>query len=158
MRSAMLAALAIFAFTTSISSAGEWLGGQYWGQIGGCAYCGGSLYGLGYPYPYGDCGCESQAPTQAPLTSPHAIPQNPPLGVNAIANPQVPGLSVMPTSHVQHGEPPMAGRTYDDILPIAPSSLGAGVQTVTHSSMPERLTPPQHRLVAPNAWSAPRYR
>lgn len=39
------------------SAAGDWLGGQYFGQIAGCGHCGGSLYGT-YPYWLAHGGCE----------------------------------------------------------------------------------------------------
>ena len=79
-----------------------------------------------------------------------------------------PGVSVIPTGYTREIEAPSlrrdaAGRdasrrTYDSILPIAPARSTGDVKTTTHASEPERLTPPQHRIVAPNAWSGRLYR
>lgn len=166
------------AYPANMADAGEWLGGQYWGQISGCGHCGGSLYGVGYcgacpsPYPCDGCpyGCGNDL-----LDAQPAVPVGP-LNLfpgeaeevetrefEAIEDAFPPGVSVIPTSHTGKVEVSAARRnssrrTYDSILPIAPGPTAGDVKTITHTSQPERLKPPQHRIVAPNAWSGRLYR
>ena len=168
MRLSLLATLALFAFTFSAegTTAGEWLGGQYWGQISGCAHCGGSLSGLGYCYPQPCVGGAYprgevdawQQPSPTPLPAPHNVDELPNGAADGVVDPQVPGTSVIRTSHARQIEAPSPIRTFDHILPIAPRQTGGDVQTITHTPQSERLAPPRDRIVAPNAWSAPRYR
>ena len=166
MRCSMLAVvIAVFGCLPNAPAlAGDWLGGQYWGQISGCGHCGGSLYGLGYCGPCCD-GASWGEPVPAPLPTPHANNESTRNDRLGIEDPQVPGLAVIPTAHTRNLELPSSRRissdnsvrTYDDILPIAP---GRGdVQTIRHQSQPQRLAPPpRDRIVAPNAWSGRLYR
>jgi hypothetical protein len=157
--------VALCAVSLSTAQAGEWLGGQYWGQIGGCGHCGGSLYGG--LYGLGSCctsGCgydggawQQAAPPVAPFPQP-ILPGEAVEEVVPIPDPQPLGLDVIPTTHIVESSRRSAQGTFSDILPIAPSPSAADVKTITHTSRPERLAPPTPRIVAPNAWSAPLYR
>ena len=177
---AVLTVSLLCVFPANTAHAGEWLGGQYWGQISGCGHCGGSLYGVGYcptPYPWDGCPCDGAGGL---LDAQPAVPVGPRNlfpgeaeeveadAFEPIEDVLPPGSSVIPTSHMREIEGPSARRdsarrdasrrTYDSILPIAPAPSAGDVKTITHASEPERLMPPQHRIVAPNAWSGRLYR
>ena len=166
------ACLAFAALHNTSASAGEWLGGQYWGQISGCGHCGGSLYGLGGYCCEGSCqSCSDCFLPAAPLSPAGLAPTEAiPPGIDALPDPAVPNLDVpvppvrrtsvllkLTSSRRAHMEAVPANEP-GDILPIAPSQSAGAVKTITHLSQPERLAPPAARIVAPNAWSGRLYR
>ncbi len=131
----------LFSFAAA-AEAGEWLGGEYWGQISGCGECGGSLYGGAW---MGFC-CQS------------CRPENLPRGPVPDPAAETPTPATVPTrlvSYSQAERPDMSSRRGSQQRGVEfPSSYGS-VKAITHASRPERLYEEPIRLVAPNAWSDP---
>jgi hypothetical protein len=149
-------AVAACSFTLQSAPAGEWLGGQYWGQISGCGHCGGSLYGLGSCCYSGCDAYDAGGYEVLPMPLP-AAPYDAG-NVEEISEPDIGPLPVIPTAFSPADRDTSSRRTNQSILPIAPANSASAVKIMTHVSRPERLTPPQNRIVAPNAWNAPLYR
>lgn len=137
---ALLALLLCLFSYAAAAQAGEWLGGQYWGQISGCGECGGSLYGGAW---MGFC-CQS--------CRPESLPDGP---VPATVTPTPATIPTRLVSFSQAERPDMSSRRNSQQRVVeSPPSYGT-VKTVTHASRPERLYEEPIRLVAPNAWSDP---
>jgi len=170
----LLAIALALALPLPAATAGEWLGGQYWGHISGCGHCGGSLYGWGRWYgahPHhgvdgcgvdgcgaGDCGVGANGGCCEGCHRPDA-PQ---------AIPDAPQASTAPplrqASYADAGRTSRRVKTrraeLGPITPITPirEAENNDVKVITHRPRPERLAPPAARIVAPNAWSGRLYR
>jgi hypothetical protein len=159
-----------------LSSAGEWLGGQYWGQVGGCANCGGSLYGgvlppgaiwvgeIGWGGGLGcGCGCEMHIGggkgDVGPIMSDEIVPtpsSNRPRTIPAeeiVPDPPQATNTRLPTisrrvSYIEAVEP--AEREFQ--------SRREQVRVVTHASQPERLQRAPIRIVSPDGSAGRMYR
>jgi hypothetical protein len=158
---------AIFVLSLSAATlghAGEWLGGQYWGQVAGCANCGGSMYGS--PLPPGaiwvgvvgsgsgpSCGCQMHQGDIGPIisdemASPSALNEIVPIPPQASdAQSQAESFSRR-VSHIEAVEP--ADRNF--------RATASRVQIKTHTSQPERLERKPIYIVSPDGSAGRMYR
>jgi hypothetical protein len=157
---------AAFAFATTFpvaAGAGDWLGGQYWGQIAGCASCGGSMYGgilppgaiwvgeIGSGGGPG-CGCEACHGDVGPIIGEEELPLAP-----------SPGYVLPVEPHSASAKPVRIEATsrrvsyVERVTPIAADSAPR-VTTVKHISQPERLERAPIRIVSPDGRAGRMYR
>ena len=174
---ALAVIIAVSISTTAI--AGEWLGGQYWGQIGGCAGCGGSLYGGGLPpgaiwvgvVGWGpgegcggpDCGCDvhigaakgDSGPifTDEEMPAPESVePRTIPADEIVPDPPRAASLNFQnSTNRVSYIETLELNET--EFRPVQPR-----VKVITHTSRPERLQRAPLRIVSPDGSAGRMYR
>lgn len=178
-RKLLVATAAMFAFslaTISTVHAGDWLGGQYWGQIGGCANCGGSLYGGVLPPgaiwvgeigwgggPGCGCGCETHIGggkgDVGPIMTEEEVPTPTPVMPRAI-----PAEEIVPDPpQASNTRLPTISRRVSYIEAVAPAEREfqprrEQVRIVTHNSKPERLQREPIRIVSPDGSAGRMYR
>jgi hypothetical protein len=145
--SAAIAACLAFAGTVY---AGDWLGGQYWGQIAGCADCGGSLYGCG-------CGWGLHKGDIGPVMTSEEIPD--PMRVT----PPMPLDEIVPDPpQARAGAATISRRVsyIEAVEPVEPqlNPRREQLRIVTHTSRPERLRREPIRIVSPDGSAGRMYR
>ena len=168
-------ALALFLSATTLSIAGDWLGGQYWEQVGGCANCGGSLYGGVLPPgaiwvgeigwgggPGCGCGCKTHIGGKGDL--------GPIMTEEEVPRPSMDAPRTIPSEEIVP-DPPQASNTRLPTISRRVSYIEAveptehqfqprreQVRIVTHNSKPERLQREPIRIVSPDGSAGRMYR